>query len=189
MSGCNSLPESAPKQFQNIIMEETIKKASQSSVAILDLKYQNSATNFINQFLTWFDQRCSEQQLEISEFMGHFCYQSLYTKLASTMEKIFAFREYLLLNKLDPANSVRILQLVDEVMDMILDINHAAENKFYNKEELLDELPDIVSLQSIITHLPERNQKWNYTYLQWQRFKSQFTIFKKEINPVTIAFD
>ena len=154
---------------------------STSNITIFDLtEHRASTNNPLDQFLGWFEERSGEHQMELAEFMGHFCYPALYSRLRSTFEKVFAFKEYLKKNKRDLTRSVRILKFVDEVVEFVLEINQAAENMHYNREELLDELPDIVSLQSLITRLPERNQKWTYTYLQWQRFKTQFSFFRGE---------
>lgn len=131
----------------------------------------------IQQFLKWYDWQSHEHRVELAEFIGHYCYDSIFSLFKNDAVKIYAFKEYLNGLKSNNANTLRILRFIDEIIEFIVDINEAAENRFFNWEELLDELPDVTSLFSVINELPDRSRKWSFTYLQWQRFKAHYSFF------------
>ena len=137
----------------------------------------------IEMLLEWFEARPVEHQLELSEFIGHFCYEKLFLACETDAEKIFACMEYLKSCEGDIEHEKKLLLFIDDIIEFIVEINEIADSSVFACEEVIYELHDIISLYSMINELPQRSKKWLMTYHEWLRFKKQFTIFSRISEP------
>ncbi len=127
----------------------------------------------LHAFAEWIRNQPYDQQIEIVEFVGYFCYRPLFTSLGSNEAKIFAIHEFLNSLGNNSRASGKLLEFVDEVLQFIKEINRDAESSLFNRGELIKELPGITSLYSMITNLSGRNRQWSYCFMRWQQFKLQ----------------
>jgi len=132
----------------------------------------------IELFLQWFEERPEEHQVEIAEFIGHFCYEKLLVACETDAGKIYACEQYLKSNEGIIENEEKLLLFIDDVIEFIVEINEIADSSEFACEEVIYELPNIISLYSMINELPKRTTRWLMTYHDWQRFKKQFSFFR-----------
>ncbi|HYV95256.1 MAG TPA: hypothetical protein VE978_26005, partial [Chitinophagales bacterium] len=131
----------------------------------------------VQMFLRWFDQRPIEHQLELSEFIGHFCYEKLFITCETDGAKIFACREYVKSCVGNWEREEKLLLFIDDIIRFIVEVNEIADSGLFACEEVIYELRDIISLYSMINELQQRSNKWLVTYHEWLSFKKNFSFF------------
>lgn len=144
-------------------------------------KINYSSNHPLHLFSEWIGECMPEHQIELAEFIGHFCYPKLFATCNSLGEKIFALREYLKVSEGIIDQEEKLLLFIDEIIEFIKEINEIAYEDDSAFRKVMSELHNVTSLKLLQKELPDRMETWIITYEKWQDFKMKFSFFNDRL--------
>ncbi|HYV92223.1 MAG TPA: hypothetical protein VE978_10585 [Chitinophagales bacterium] len=155
-----------------------MRRANLLTESTSDLEKSNYSGNHpLQLFSKWFEECLPEHQIELAEFIGHFCYPELFIACETIGAKIFAFRQYLKANEGNFEQERKLLLFIDEIIEFMGEINEIVYENTLVSKEIRAEFRNIASLHFLPEELPERIRMWLITYEKWQLFKTKFSFF------------